>query len=468
MSLDRSPDQNAGLCYTQDLIAALSTAQGPAALAVIRISGKDCVEAVKSIISPSSKLTENPRKLILCKLLDPGTDDVIDQPLATFLPGPHSFTGEDTLEISLHGGPYIVQKALSALYKMGCRPAEPGEFTRRAYLNGKMDLTTAEGVRYLVEAQSEQQWIAGQQLTQGRLASDVEALRLSLIRAMAFLEARIDFPDEGETSDVELQQVHELVKNVTQRIRQLLDTYDSGRIAADGLRVALVGPPNAGKSTLFNHLLGMDRALVTDIAGTTRDYLEESCRIDGRMLRLIDTAGLRETADRVEQLGIARAQEILRNVDVVLLLSAADQSEDQANEAYLEATKTLSPKTKIFRVLTKGDLGRPKWVEDTFISVSTNSDLGIRQLTEALGHIIDHHILPLKESTFVTSARHVHALEQAEQQCQAFFTAYEQGAFDEMLAFELQRGAKALANLIGHIDHEDVLDRIFSEFCVGK
>ncbi len=464
----QSPAGTAGLSFTQDVIASLATAPGLGAVAMVRVSGPNCRDLIQKAIKWKSMSAPSPRVVARASIIDPTTDVVLDDALVLFFQGPKSYTGEDVIEINLHGGPYIVQQVLRVLYSMGCRPADPGEFTRRAYLHGKLDLTAAEGIKHLVEAQTHQQWIAGQHLSQGRLASSIDQLRHQLIQAMAYLEARIDFPDEDDTSDVELRQVRSLVQVVHTSIQKLISTYSSGRIAAEGLRVALVGSPNAGKSTLFNSMLGTNRALVTEIAGTTRDYIEETCLIRGRMLRLIDTAGLRETHDPVEKLGIEQSRRLLGEADVILLLCASDADPVSAAQLFADADLHSGGASKILRVLTKSDLGVPSWAIKDWLPVSCKLSGGLEHLSKTLVEIIDSHVGQLSESTFVTSARHHAALEQAQNQCQAFFQAFDADSYDEILAFELQGAARSLSSIIGDVSNEDILDRIFSEFCVGK
>jgi tRNA modification GTPase len=282
---------------------------------------------------------------------------------------------------------------------------------------------------------------------------------------MAYLAARIDFPDEGDTQDVDLVMVRSRVEKVRQRIQKLEDSYGSGRVAAQGLMVTILGRPNMGKSTLMNTLLGKERAIVTEHAGTTRDYLEEPCRVHGRLIRLVDTAGVRDALDAAEKVGIVRALELAQESDLILLLSAADAGpEDRIEADRLEAQLGAE---RCLRVLTKADLGVPPWAKD-YLTISCKAERGLEQLEEEIVKRVDGFVGKLSEEAFVSSARHLAALQTAKADLIAFFDAEAAGHYDELLAFELQNAARSLSSILGTIDVEDVLDKIFRDFCVGK
>lgn len=461
-----SPASFAGLSRNEHPIMALSSGSGAGAVALIRVSGRRCLELLGSFIKVRSKNSFQHRFLYLADVIDPVSKEVIDEAMVVAFKGPHSYTGQDSLEIHCHGGAYIVQRVLRGMRGLGVRDAEPGEFTRRAFLNGKMDLTAAEGIRELVQAQSHQQWQAARQLVRGQLSQHIEELRYSLVKAMAYLEARIDFPDEGDTRDVELQQVKTMVDGVSAKIVQLKNSYSSGRVAMEGLRVAIVGAPNAGKSTLLNTLLRKDRAIVTDIAGTTRDYLEEGCLIKGRLVRLIDTAGIRETSDQVEKIGVSMAKKLAGEADIILGLFPSDGEERERLE--VDALLKELSEEKIVRVLTKNDCGIPSWAGESFISISCIKTDGIESLEDELAKRVDHYVAPLAESAFIANERHFKAVSDALESLGKFSDDFTAGIFEECLAFELQQAGRALSSIIGQVDSEDILDRVFSEFCVGK
>lgn len=456
---------NAGLRFVGEPIAALASAQGAAAVGLIRMSGHQSLILLEKFLQRRSSGTVQPRVMAMAQFLDPSSRAVVDELMVVVFHGPASFTGEDSAELYCHGGPYIVGRILHILYAHGFRPAEPGEFTRRAFLHGKMDLSSAEGIKQLVEAQTEQQWIAARQLATGKFARTIEDLRASLVESMAYLAARIDFPDEGDTQDVEIADVRLRVEKVMQRIQKLEDSYGSGRVAAQGLMVTILGRPNMGKSTLMNALLGKERAIVTEHAGTTRDYLEEPCRVHGRLIRLVDTAGVREASDAVEKIGIARAMELAQESDLILLLSAADANPEDLEEA--QRLQHMLGAERCLRVLTKADLGAPAWARD-HLTISCQTERGLDQLEAEIVKRVDGFVGKLSEEPFVSSARHLAALQAAKADLTAFFDAEAAGHYDELLAFELQNAARALSSILGTIDVEDVLDKIFRDFCVGK
>lgn len=491
-------------------IAALSSAPGPGGVAVIRLSGTLCHSLLLPCLAFKHKPAHtkpSPAKMYLCDLidrtsaLDKSSDDaatieipeeIIDEPLVVFFYGPHSYTGQDSAEIHLHGGPYIVQRCLSLLYNIGFRAADPGEYTRRAFLNGKMDLTTAEGIKELAAAQSEQQWMAARSLATGLLAKKIESLRDTLMEAMAWLEASIDFPDEGETSSIQFDEISSRVSRVIDAARLLADTFDSGRVATSGLKVALFGAPNSGKSTLMNTLLGENRAIVTEVAGTTRDYLEEPCLLGGKLIRLIDTAGIRasktsspstadgamhDEIDQVEKIGIERSFEIARSADVVLFLYAKNCGPPKELDQWINL---LGTKDHIL-VETKGDLEAkplgnsgentltgPEGESSKAYSISCKSGRGVEALKQLICQRVDQTIGKIDHKALITSPRHKQAIKQALASLSQFEKVRASGGYEEMLAFELKEAATHLQSIIGDVESDDILGVIFSSFCVGK
>ncbi|MFK7826011.1 MAG: tRNA uridine-5-carboxymethylaminomethyl(34) synthesis GTPase MnmE [Oligoflexales bacterium] len=462
------------LTHDEQAIVALSSGTAPCAIAILRMSGKNCHE----LILPCLKFAKQnwqmkTGRLSLCKLSSPlEKNKVLDEPMVVFFKGPYSYTGQDSAELHLHGGPYVIQQAMELLLKQGFRPAEPGEFTRRAYLAGKLDLSQAEGIRELIHANSEHQWLAARQLAGGQLRKEIESLRSKLMESMAWLEARIDFPDEKETSAVEMQQVDVRVAAVTNSIESLRSSYDSGRVATSGLKVALFGRPNAGKSTLMNKLLGTSRALVTSIAGTTRDYLEEPCLINGRLIRLIDTAGIRDSDCEIEQLGIERSFELAKSADVVLFMMAADDDGSVLKEYKTWVANDIIPRT--IAILSKEDLGRPSWwqnVTDPKIATSfaEGASNGLKDLQNCLASQVDSYVKPLEEEqSFISNARHKSSLDKAHACLERYHKGRREGAYEEMLAFELLDLTKLLGGIIGKVDSDDILGLVFGSFCVGK
>lgn len=452
---------------SRGVIAALGSGQGPGAIGIIRVSGDDALARLSLILIPKGEGVWDDRKMRLCKLVDPHDGSLIDEPLAVVFRAPHSYTGEESVEIFCHGGSFLLRKALGAIYECGIRPAEPGEFTQRAYLNGKLDLVSAEGIRELIEAQSQYQLQAAHHLMNGRLQTYVTDLRKALVAAMGYLEALIDFPDEGDVATAHRSAAVDLTKPVLFALKRLRETYDDGRVMAQGLRVALIGPPNAGKSTLLNTLLGEDRAIVTDLPGTTRDYLEERCLLQGRLVRLVDTAGIRDTVDPVEKAGVQRSQRIAAEADVTVLLVSCEtpaKERDQIAEKMLAASRS-----HVLKVITKIDLNPDYQVDSGWIPMSCVGNNGSLSLINELVNLVDKSAeIRASDIPFLTAVRHANAVEKAIGALKAFFLAEEQGAYEECLAFELQIAARALNGLVGRIDAEDVLEHVFRTFCIGK
>lgn len=460
----QSPEQPSGLSYDHEAIAALASGSG-GAIAVIRVSGSQLLEKVcPQFIQKNPATVQNRVGHYVKVVAEDGLE--IDDVMFSYFPAPHSFTGEDVIEISCHGGTYIIDRILSELRSRGIRQAEAGEFTKRALLNGKLDLTSAEGIKELVTAQTEGEWIAARQLATGRLSELVGGLRQKVVKAMAYVEATIDFPDEGDTKNVNLSHAMDQISSVEEGLRSLIDGYDSGRIMAQGLRVAIIGPPNAGKSTLMNYLLNQERAIVTEIAGTTRDFIEEKCQIKGRLVRLVDTAGIRETLDKVEQIGVEASKKILEDSDLCLFLIPAYISgeEEQTFSRYWQQL----PQDRFLKIATKSDLHSSSIGFEFDLRISCEKDEGLVDLKEKLVHFIDSHQDKVSQEPFLTNERQKQLVSDARDAIQRFRDQLEEGLYEECLAFELQEVSDSLHNIIGRVDNEDVLDKVFSEFCIGK
>ena len=438
------------------------------------MSGPDAIVRAAALIVRKSPPRN--RHACIANIKDPSTGEIIDRSLALAFRAPHSFTGENVVEIQCHGGPYIVQRILKACLDSGFRAAEPGEFTRRAVLNGKLDLTEAEGLRELIEAQSEQEWRAGKQLHTGRLKVAVSELRKKLLEALAYLEARIDFPDEGDTAGVSLQHVATRIEAVRLALAHLASTHASGRVSADGLRVCLLGSPNVGKSSLLNSLLGHDRALVSEIPGTTRDYIEEKCLVNGRLIRLIDMAGIRESSDLVEQLGVARAKSLAKEADLILLVtSVGDVTEDSKRiMPWIKAEFLADPIIVVTKIDLLNDRGASAASSTTVspVTISNVTGEGIATLRNRLADEVDRRIGSLQhEGAWLTNARHLNCVETAKSHLDVISTRLNLNAGgdeDEILAFELRQATQALGLMIGDVFADDVLDVVFSSFCIGK
>jgi tRNA modification GTPase len=451
-----------------DTIAAIATAPGRGALAVLRISGPGALAALLRVSPGLGGAAPTPRLQRLLALHHPDSGERVDRGLVTFFPAPHSYTGEDTVEISTHGGALTPQLVLDALLAAGARMAEPGEFTRRAVLNGKLDLLQAEAVLDLIDGRSLALHRAAVHQMERGLSLRIEQLRDAVLQVEALVAYSIDFPEEDEPP-VPPARVVAAARDVVQRLDALLATAPQGEMLRAGALVVLAGRPNSGKSSLFNALLGVERAIVTEIPGTTRDALEAELSIQGYPFRLVDTAGLRETSDRVEGIGIEVAHRYLRVARVVLFCAEAGRPLE-AEE--LEFIATLSP-GHLLLVRTKsdeaGEEGAGKSAAAAQLIVSARSGAGLAELGAALLRLAFGGILGEEgEAPLVTRERHARALRAAREELGLFLLAQEEGVPPAFASTHLAAAAGALEELIGAVTPDDVLGRVFGDFCVGK
>lgn len=469
-------------------IAAVSTPVGEGALAVIRISGENAVAVAEACFKGPARISDSPTHTVhYGYIVDPVSGAMIDEVMAAVFRTPRSFTGEDSVEITCHGGVLVTQQVFETVLKAGARAAEPGEFTQRAFMNGKMDLSQAEAVADLIHAQSESAVQAARIQLQGKLGGAVAEFRQQLIDATAMIELELDFSEE----DVEFankEQLAALLVALQEQITSLLKTYESGRLVKDGIRTAIIGRPNAGKSTLLNALVGHERAIVTELAGTTRDTIEVDWSHGGLLFRLIDTAGLRETEDIVEAEGVRRSQQALESADLILYLKDASQPLSEEEIESIRILKEVAPSNASFlTVLTQMDkvgdsleeIGQvdvqqrgkdkaPKPTTEWHLQISALTgqsleELKKRMLTEALaGKKID------TESLMVTSSRHRDALQKTGQFIENALKGLQANLPGDLLAIDLRGALHQLSLITGAITTEDVLDSIFSRFCIGK
>lgn len=444
-----------------DTIAALATPAGVAALALVRVSGPDVRRLGQGIFNT----TLSPRVARHADYRD-RNGALVDDVVWTFFAGPASFTGEDSLEISCHGNPFIVQRLLEDLWARGCRPAEPGEFTRRAFLNGRMDLSQAEAVMDLIRARSDRALDAAHRLLRGELGRRLSELTGELLSALARVEAQIDFPEEDLPPEdrAALRRSVDAVRAGTSR---LLATAPLGELLRDGTKTVLVGETNAGKSSLLNRLVGRERAIVSPEPGTTRDYIEERIVIGPHLLRLIDTAGLNAEPGSIERLGLEKTHERVAEADLLLWVVDATRptpAPDPVLAARLDPRRTLM-------VLNKTDLlpgsPNPPAVNLDFVSLSALTGEGVDRLREALVRLADG-LQPPGSEGFAINSRHARSLTQARDCLAEAAGKLEASAPAELLASDLRGALDALGEISGKIDNEQMLDRLFAEFCIGK
>ena len=451
--------------YLSDSVFALASGLGKSPVAIIRVSGENSHSLlIKCLQRTSSHIHAN--MLQLCSFINPSSKQVIDKPMVVFFCGSRSYTGEDSAELHIHGSEYIQRQVSLTLLEVGFREADPGEFTRRAYYNGKMNLVDAEGLHVLINSSTEQEWLAARSLLGGNLQAQITSLRKQAVSALSYVEAMIDFPEEPETQKLYIGKILKDIKELITSISALSDTYQSGRVSTEGLSLVLLGPPNAGKSTLLNLLLAKQRAIVTDTPGTTRDYLQEKFVLNGHLINLIDTAGVRESDDKIESLGIAKSVELAKKADLVVALYPCDM-DLQLKEKWQNKVESLKA-TKVLKVASKCDLGDLSWADKSFTKISCNNNQGITELKEKIVSEVKFHVNKISAGAFITSQRHLIALQKSLASLKKAQDLCIKIANEEMISFELQESIRSLQSILGAIDNEEILGEIFSSFCIGK
>lgn len=442
-------------------IAAISTPFGEGAIAVLRLSGPRAKAIAGAVFSGRHGVDAWPaREAQLGAVCEDG--DRLDEVLLTYFPAPASFTGEDVVEISCHGGILVARRILALLLRGGARAAEPGEFTQRAFLNGKLDLTQAEAVMDLISAQTDLALRAANEQLEGRLGECVRGLRASLLEMLAHIEAHIDFPDEDidpDTGDA----LAARMSAVEAEMARLLSSAGRGRIVREGVRAVIYGAPNVGKSSLLNRLLGFERAIVSARPGTTRDVIEEVIDLRGIPLRLVDTAGVREAGDELERAGIERTRRAIERADLVLLVCDATQPRGDGHAA------PLPPGVPVLCVLNKCDLGEAEhWVGMDAARISCATGAGIEELAARIEHCILGAGAAKQDWTVAINARHQACLERAAKDLAAARRAMAEGSHAEFIAEELRAALDAVGEIVGHADVEELLGVVFGRFCIGK
>ncbi|MCA1803401.1 MAG: tRNA uridine-5-carboxymethylaminomethyl(34) synthesis GTPase MnmE [Rhodothermaceae bacterium] len=476
----------------QDAIAAIATPLGEGGIAVIRVSGRDAIDLIEPVFT-GRKLTDQPTHTAHFGRLT-HRDRVIDEVVVTLFRSPRSYTGEDTVEISCHGGVLITQAVLEAVLAAGARAALPGEFTQRAFLNGKLELSQAEAVADLIHATSKKAVETAHQQLEGELGRHIKEFRQQIIDATALVELELDFSEE----DVEFagrKQLLTLLGGLNDEIHKLLETYETGRIIKNGVRTVIAGKPNAGKSTLLNTLMGKERAIVSSIAGTTRDMIDADWSYEGLLFTLTDTAGIRETEDTIEAEGVKRSHKAIREADLVLYLVDLSDRHSDAETDVISLLKKAAGDRPFLIVGTKTDLknrqpgdqknggggdskmdtvsGQSQPIQIapglyTDITVSSTKGTGIDTLKRKMRDAVLESKTIDTSSLIVTSSRHRDALEKAGRHLESAISDLNQGVSGDLLSIDLRGALHQLGLITGEITTEDLLDSIFSRFCIGK
>ena len=454
-----------------DTIAAVATAMAGSGIGIVRISGEEAIMVADRVFQMKSgkKLSEMPTHTIHYGYVHDG-EEVLDEVMVVLMRGPKSYTREDTVEIDCHGGVYVVKRVLETVLLHGARLAEPGEFTKRAFLNGRIDLSQAESVMDMIQAKNEFALKSSLKQLTGFVSETIREIRAEVLHEIAYIESALDDPEhislEGYPS-----RLRAAVEEISGRIEKLLADSDNGRILKEGISTVIVGKPNAGKSSLLNTLVGEERAIVTDIAGTTRDVLEEQINLNGILLNVIDTAGIRETEDVVEKIGVQRAKEYLKDADLVIYVVDTSTELDENDFQIMEL---LSDRNAII-LMNKSDLESKtdaaqikKHLEKRIISVSAKERTGMDELEAAIREMFLHGQVSFDDEIFITNVRHKAALQAALDSLRLVVQSIEDGMPEDFYSIDLMNAYEELGSIIGEAVEDDMVNEIFSKFCMGK
>lgn len=455
-----------------DTIAAISTAMSNSGIGIIRISGPEAFDVADRIYRSkkgAKKLQEQPSHTIHYGYIVDG-DETIDEVLVMLMRGPHSFTAEDTVEVNCHGGVLAMKKVLETVIKYGARPAEPGEFTKRAFLNGRLDLSQAEAVMDIIQAKNQYALQSSLSQLKGSVLRPIKELREEILYQIAFIESALDDPEH-----ISLEKYPEKLAEKTdkwiEKTESLIASFDNGRIVKEGINTVIVGKPNAGKSSLMNVLVGEDRAIVTDIAGTTRDTLEEQIFFGGISLNVIDTAGIRDTEDIVEKIGVEKAKEKAEKADLMIYVVDSSTDLDENDDEIIEMIKgkkaiVLLNKTDLNVVTTEEQLkGR---IDHPIISISAKEKTGIERLEETLKAMFFHGNLQFNDEVYITNVRQKQALEEAKESLKQVKNSIDMEMPEDFYSIDLMSAYEALGRITGESVEDDLVNEIFGKFCMGK
>jgi tRNA modification GTPase len=458
-----------------DTIAAISTPMGEGAIAIVRLSGDDSIKIADQIFQSigGKKLTEVPTHTIhYGHLMDPKNEQVIEEVMVSVMRGPKTFTKEDVVEINCHGGIVSVNRVLQHVLAYGARLAEPGEFTKRAFLNGRIDLSQAEAVMDLIRAKTDRAMNVALGQMEGRLSMLIRGLRQEILEILAHVEVNIDYPEYDDVEEMTHNMLLEKAIYVRDELKKLLQTSQQGKILREGLSTVIVGRPNVGKSSLLNSLVQENKAIVTDIPGTTRDVIEEYVNVRGVPLRLLDTAGIRETEDIVERIGVEKSRQVLKEADLILLvLNFADQFTKE-DENLFEAVKGMD----VIVIVNKTDLTqqidmeRVKELarEHKIVTTSLLEDRGVDELEEAISSLFFAGSIDAGDMTYLSNSRHIALIGQSLHTIEEAITGVEIGTPIDIVQIDVTRTWEILGEIIGESVHESLIDQLFSQFCLGK
>ena len=455
-----------------DTIAAISTPPGEGAISIVRMSGEEAVSIAQKVFSGKDLTQAKSHTINYGHIVDPKTHEEIDEVMVSLMLAPKTFTREDVVEINCHGGIVATNRILQLLLVNGARLAEPGEFTKRAFLHGRIDLTQAESVMDLIRAKTDRSMKIALNQLDGNLSHLIDSLRKDILDVLAQVEVNIDYPEYDDVEEMTTKLLKEKAIEIKQRIEQLLKTASQGKIMREGLATALVGRPNVGKSSLLNHLLHEDKAIVTDVAGTTRDVIEEYVNVSGVPLKLSDTAGIRETDDKVEKIGVERSKKAIEQSDLVLLVLNAAESLTKED---LELIRLTNDKKRII-ILNKTDL-EEKLDRKELAEISENAPVyatsilkneGVEALEEAISKLFFNGIENSQSTVMVTNARHVALLKKAQNSLDSVLEGISSGMPVDLVQIDMTEAWNLLGEITGESYEDELLDQLFSQFCLGK
>ena len=449
--------------FAEDTIAAVATPPGIGAISIIRISGSEAIKFVDSVFFGNKQLVKVKSHTVNYGKIIDDNGNLIDDVLVSVFRNPHSYTGEDSIEISTHGNPLISQKILELLLKKGIRIAEPGEFTKRAFLNNKMDLTQAESVVDIINSRTEASLRGARNQLNGILSKKVGELRNLLINASSFVELELDFAEE-DVEFIDKKDLLEKIKKIKSEIDELLNTYSFGRVIRDGVNVAIVGIPNVGKSSLLNYILKESRAIVSHIPGTTRDVIREDVTIDGILFRLYDTAGIRLSEDEIEKEGVLRSRKVVKDADIVLFINDTEQ-----NFSYdlLKEINNLTSQDKLISIINKIDVPH-ETLEHADVYISALTGEGIEDLFIKIKEKLKGNSNYSEKSAIVSNIRHYQCLREAKKSLVNSEISINEGLTGEYISVDLRNAENSLGEIIGEVTSDDILNNIFMKFCIGK
>ena len=455
-----------------DTIAAIATAMSNSGIGIVRISGAEALEVADRIFRPkkgSRKVSDMETHTIHYGYVVDG-EEVVDEVMLLIMKAPRSYTCEDTIEIDCHGGVLVMKKILETVLKYGARPAEPGEFTKRAFLNGRIDLSQAESVIDVINAQNELALKSSVSQLQGAVLEKIKDIRAVVLHEIAFIESALDDP-EHVSLDGYPEQLRGIMSDAHSKVKKLLDSSDNGKMLKEGINTAIVGKPNAGKSSLLNILVGEERAIVTEIAGTTRDILQEQIQIGGIGLNVIDTAGIRDTEDIVEKIGVNKSREYIEKADLIIYVVDSSTELDENDQEIIEAIQDK----KAIVLLNKSDLDAKtdaailqERLDKPILSISAKNNTGIHELEKLIEEMFFSGKLSFNDEVYITNIRQKNALAEAESSLKMVLQSIDDGMPEDFFTIDMMNAYEVLGTIIGESVGEDLVNEIFSKFCMGK